>query len=132
MLFCGAYMKLSLMLFCLVIISCVNKEPTYGYKEVEVDEIMENMDEPDWLLSRMARAGHMRDEDWLTQLNILKEESDKLVAIDHPDVFFQDEAERVAEIISDFINNLPAEKNQRALAWKKVKHSCEACHEIYE
>ena len=123
---------ITLLVFFLSVLSCSNQEPTYGYKEVEVDEIMENMDEPNWLLSRMARAGHMKDSDWLAQLNILKEESDKLVSINHPDDFFQDEAKRVADLIGDFISNLPAYKDERVAQWKKVKHSCEACHEVYE
>ena len=123
---------ITLSFFYLLITSCSNQEPTYGYKEVEVDEIMENMDEPNWLLSRMARSGHMKDSDWLAQLNILKEESDKLVLINHPDDFFQSEAERVAALVNDFIENLPASKDKRAAQWKKVKHSCEACHEVYE
>ena len=119
---------LSLLLFY----SCVQQEPNYEYKAVEIDEIMENMDEPTWLLNRMVRAGHMKNDDWLVQLNILKDESDKLVEIHHPDDFFQDEAERVADLISQFINELPADKDQRIAQWKKVKHSCEACHEVYE
>ena len=125
-------MRLYNLLAILVFISCAKQEPTYDYKALEVDLIMETMDEPTWLLNRMLKAEHMKDEDWLEQLNILKVESDKLVAINHPDSFFQDEAERVADLVGDFINNLPASKQERAIQWKKVKHSCEACHEVYE
>ena len=116
----------------LLLKSCVKQEPNYEYKALEIDKMMEAMDVPTWLLNRMLKANHMKNEDWLEQLNILKVESDKLVAINHPDNFFQDEAERVADLIGDFIENLPAQKEERSLAWKKIKHSCEACHEVYE
>ena len=126
-------MNKHLILFSALLLSCVSSEPNYHYKSVQIDEIMENMDEPTWLLNRMQKSKHPQKSDWLDQLHILQKESHDLIALNHPDKFFQDEAQRVADAIDKFVANLPKMSLQERLdKWTVVKRSCDKCHEVYD
>ncbi|MDD7984160.1 hypothetical protein PQO01_04230 [Lentisphaera marina] len=126
-------MKIRLLISSAIFLSCTSSEPNYDYKSVEIDEIMENMDEPTWLLNRMQKSNHLIQDDWLQQLSILQEESHALIAIQHPDKFFRDEAQRTAQYIDDFIAQLPSLKREEQFKkWSEVKKSCDKCHEVYE
>jgi hypothetical protein len=126
-------MKIYILFLSLGLISCTSSEPNYDYKSVQIDEIMENMDEPAWLLNRMSKSKHDNKVDWLTQLTILQDESHALIALHHPDKLFQDEAQLVAQNIDQFIEILPSLKSEEQFQkWYEVKKSCNKCHEIYD
>ena len=126
-------MKKNILLLSTLLFSCTSSEPNYHYKSVQIDEIMENMDEPTWLLNRMQKAKHPQKSDWLDQLHILQKESHDLIALNHPDTLFQDEAKRVAEAIDQFVVNLPKMTLEERLdKWTVVKRSCDKCHEVYD
>lgn len=126
-------MKKNILLLSTLLFSCSSPEPNYHYKSVQIDEIMENMDEPTWLLNRMQKAKHPGKSDWLDQLHILQKESHDLIALNHPDKLFQDEAKRVAEAIDQFVANLPKMTLEERLdKWTVVKRSCDKCHEVYD
>ena len=119
-------------LLCLCL-SWAEPEPNYDYKVNEIDLIMELMDEPSWALGRMIKNKHTVKKDWKAQVAIIAEESDKLVALNHPDKLFADEAKKVAKEVHDFLKNIDSYDEQKLYStWKEIKKSCQTCHDVYE
>ncbi|WDE98305.1 hypothetical protein PQO03_21065 [Lentisphaera profundi] len=126
-------MKKRFLILTAFIFSCSHNELSFDYKSVEIDEIMESMDQPSWLLNRMVKSKHYTKSDWKEQLEIIQRESHVLVKLNHPDELFQKLAIQSSFELDQFIINLSKmDMNEQEKSWIAIKNSCQKCHEVYD
>ena len=118
-------------LYCLLLFSC-SSQLTHDYKSVRVDEIMENMEEPEWAIDRMFKNDMHKHPDLPKMIDRLILETDYLAEIKHPVKTFNDFTNELHLSLVDFKNSTQQSQSVLTQKWKQVKNTCRNCHDIYE
>lgn len=126
-------MKLAPLATLLLFSSCVShKEPTLDYESVFVDEVMENMEEPEWAIDRMLKNDLHAHQDLPVMIDKILVETDRLFEINHPDHTFNDINETLKQALINMKNQISESPETINSNWKLVKRACRDCHHIYE
>jgi hypothetical protein len=118
-------------LFFFLLTSC-SSQFTHDYESVRVDEIMENMEEPEWAIDRMFKNDMHQHPDLAKMIDRLSLETDNLITINHPDKAFNNFTNDLKLSLIEFKKSTHQSKGQLSQQWQQVKNSCRNCHEIYE
>ena len=123
------YKYLIISLFLLF--SC-SSQFTHGHESVLVDEIMENMEEPEWAIDRMLKNDMDKHPDMPKMIDRLSLQTQRLSKIKHPDKAFNEFTQELQTSLARLKTSLQQANPDFPQQWQQVKNACNNCHDIYE
>ena len=142
-------MKLALttlsILFLLVFSACKHhhheeaevKSPDFEKRlkkaEMQVDEIMEMMDLPEYGLTKLSKEGQYLSKDYLQAATDMIKHGRRMKDVDYPEKKFMKLTDDMLKAFNVFEAALKTKKaDEIKMGWEAVALSCKKCHDIYD
>lgn len=101
--------------------------------EMQVDEIMEMMDLPEYGLVKLSKEGQFLSKDYMQAAEDMIKHGRRMKDVDYPDKKFMKLTDKMLEAFDVFEAALKTKNvDDIKKGWEAVALSCKKCHDVYD